>query len=69
MLYRITISRAGTVIDTVQIEADNALAAIDRLDAVCEKFIVQISDGREELITTLWSGFEYEARKVSPQTK
>ena len=66
MLYQVTISRAGTVIDTVQIEADTALAAIDQLDTAYEKFIVQISDGREELITTLWSGFEYEARKISP---
>lgn len=64
MLYQITISRAGTVIDIVQIEAENALRAIDRLDADREKFIVLISHGHEELITAPWSGFEYEARRI-----
>ncbi|GAB4450714.1 MAG: hypothetical protein Kow0031_33220 [Anaerolineae bacterium] len=64
MLYQVTISRAGTVIDTVQIEAEDALCAIEQLDADREKFIVLISHGHEELLTEHWSGFEYEARKI-----
>ena len=64
MLYQITIRRAGSLLDVVQVEADTALSAIDRLDADREKFTVLISHGHDELITANWSGFEYEARKI-----
>lgn len=67
MLYQITISRAGTVLEVVVIEADSALAAINGLDAAREKFTVQLSHGSEETIIALWSGFEYEAREISSQ--
>ena len=68
MLYQITISRAGTELEVVVIEADSALAAIDDLDAAREKFTVQLSHGSEELIIALWSGYEYEAREISSVT-
>lgn len=68
MLYEITISRAGTVLEAVVIEADSALVAINRLDAAREKFTVQLSHGSEESIIALWSGYEYEAREISPVT-
>ena len=49
MWYQITISKGGTIIDTVPVEADSALAAIDQLDAVHEKFTVQdIEDVRAQ---------------------
>jgi hypothetical protein len=65
-LFQITISRAGSVLEQVTVEAGSALEAIDRLDADREKFIVQISDGPDVLLTTLWSGYEYEARLIDP---
>jgi hypothetical protein len=68
MLYQITISRAGTELEVVVIEADSALAAINALDAAREKFTVQLSHGSEETIIALWSGFEYEARQISAAT-
>ena len=67
MLFQITISRAGTALEVVVIEADSALAAINSLDAAREKFTVQLSHGSEETIIARWSGFEYEAREISPR--
>ena len=68
MLYQITISRAGSTLEVAVTEADSALAAINKLDAAREKFTVQLSHGSEELIIELWSGYEYEAREISPVT-
>ena len=68
MLYQIAISRAGTMLEVVVIEADSALAAINSLDAAREKFTVQLSHGSEESIIALWSGYEYEAREISAVT-
>ncbi len=65
MQYQIIVSRAGTVLNTVKLEARSALEAIEQLDAAHEKFIVQISHGHDELIPMLWSGYEYEARQVA----
>ncbi len=64
MLYQITISRAGTMIAVVNIQANSALEAIDMLDADHEKLTVPISYGRHELFMAAWSGFEYEARPL-----
>ncbi len=64
MLYQVTISRAGSVIEIVQVEAEDALHAIDQLDADREKFIVLLSHGHDEMINAPWSGYEYEARKI-----
>lgn len=64
MRYQITISRAGTILEVVNIEARSALEAIEQLDAVHEKFIVQLSHGHDELISVPWSGYEYEVRQI-----
>lgn len=64
-LYQVTISRAGDVLDVVTVEAGDAREAIEQLDADHEKFTVLISDGPDELIAALWSGFEYEVRLVN----
>ncbi|MCG3209672.1 MAG: hypothetical protein FOGNACKC_03299 [Anaerolineae bacterium] len=68
MRYQITIRRAGTVLNNVVVEARSVLEAIELLDAGHEKFIVQLSHGHDELISVLWSGFEYEARQLDPVT-
>jgi hypothetical protein len=66
MLYQITISKAGAVMAVVNIQADSALEAINRLDADREKLTIPISYGRHELYMAEWSGYEYEARPVLP---
>jgi hypothetical protein len=68
MKYHIKISRAGTALNEVTVEAISVLAAIDMLDADREKFTVQLSDGPDQLITAHWSGFEYEVRELFPPT-
>ena len=65
MLYQVTISRAGSVKDIVQINAPDALAAINRVEANFETFTIMISVGYREIISVQWSGYEFEARCIN----
>jgi hypothetical protein len=64
MKYHIKVSRAGTLLEEVIIEAASVLAAIEMLDAEREKFTVQYSYGPDHVVTAHWSGFEYEVREM-----
>lgn len=64
MLYQVTISRAGCVKDIVQINALDALAAINRVEANFETFTIIVSVGYREIVSVQWSGYEFEARRL-----
>ena len=62
MLYQVTISHAGSIKEVVQVNAPNALAAINKVEANFETFTVMVSIGHGEIISVQWSGYEFEAR-------
>lgn len=64
MLYQITISHAGSVKDIVQVNATDALTAINTVEANFETFTVMVSLGYGEVISVKWSGYEFEARRL-----
>ncbi len=64
MLYQVTISYAGSVKDVVQVNATDALAAINKVEANFETFTVTVSIGHGEIISVQWSGYEFEARRL-----
>ena len=64
MLYQITISKAGFIQNIAYVEAEDALTAIDRVEAVYEQKQLYISgkDGRCQRV--VWTGYEFEARRL-----
>ena len=62
MVYQVTISHAGSVKDVVRVNAPNALAAINVVEANFETCTVLVSIGHGEIISVQWSGYEFEAR-------
>ena len=64
MLYQVIISHSGSVKDIVQVDATDALTAINMVEANFETFTVTVSIGHGEIISVQWSGYEFMARRL-----
>lgn len=62
MLYQITISRIGCIQNIAYVEAPNALAAINRVEAAYEQKQLYLSSKGGQCESVMWSGYEFEAR-------
>lgn len=68
MLYQITISKIGCIQNIAYVEAPNALAAINRVEAAYEQKQLYLSSKGGQCESVVWSGYEFEARQL-PRTQ
>jgi len=65
MTYQILISYLGNLIDTVDgIEAANAIEAINRIEQRYKKLNVQLSGRNGTAHNFMWTGYEFQARRL-----
>jgi hypothetical protein len=64
MLYQITITKIGCIQNIAYVEAPNALAAINRVEAAYEQKQLYLSSKGKLCEAVVWTGFEFEARQL-----